>query len=338
MSRASSPVRVRHGCPIAAGLLLFVLLTAGGCNEVGPEVLTGNTMGTSYHIKVADDARYLPRMQDDIEQELHTIDAQCSTWRDDSWLSAFNRSDALDWQTPPEHVWALLVRSRELAEQTDGCFDVTVGPLIDCWGYGRVSGPQGVPSDDALAAAMARVGWDKFELDRQQKRVRKLHPGASIDFSAIGKGYAVDRVAAVIERAGCMNYLIEIGGEVRAAGPGPEPTDGPVAGAGWTVAIQSPGIDSTARPARMLTLLNQSVATSGTAYQSDDAAGSSHLIDPRSGRSVAPAARSVTVIAGDAAAADAWATALMVLGEASGGGLAERHRLEVVWVRTSVEP
>lgn len=310
----------RPALPLPTLLVLLVLLAA--CDERQPTVITGEAMGTTYRVRIEDRDIDEVALERRLAAELAEIEAQASTWQNDSWLSRFNRGQSLEAQRPPDHVWQLLLLSDTLVNQTHGAFDPTIGPLVHAWGYGPGGSPGSISTPD-LPALLQYTGWDKIELDTANQTVRKLHPSVELDFSAIGKGYAVDRIAALLDEAGCRHYLVEFGGEV--LGRGPESADA------WSVGVQQPG----ARPGthgKPITLRNQAAATSGTYYQDRAADHSSHLIDPRSGQPVPPAAQSVTVLMPSCAEADAWATALMVLGQERGKAvLAGRADIAVYW-------
>ena len=310
--------------PPWALLLLLLLLLCGiaGCGERPPTVITGEAMGTTYRVRIEDRGIDRHQLEQVIAAELAAIEQQASTWRDDTWLSRFNASPSLMPQQPPEHVWQMLIRSDPIVKASAGAFDPTIGPVVRAWGYGpgQASGP---PSLSDRMALSQQVGWDKLELDHQAKTLRKLHPQLELDFSAIGKGYAVDRLAALLDAAGCEHYLIEFGGEVFGRCPS--------AAEAWDIGIQRPDA-LPGRHGKPITLSNQAAATSGTYYQDRAEDQSSHLIDPRTGQPVPPAARSVTVVMPTCAEADAWATALMVLGPEQGDALLnKRTDLAVYW-------
>jgi thiamine biosynthesis lipoprotein len=188
-----------------------------------------------------------------------------------------------------------------------GAFDVTVAPLVRLWGFGPDARPGVRPSEESIARAAGHVGWEKLAVTATT--LRKLDPALTLDFSAIAKGRAIDEVCALLDRRGFGRYLVEAGGELRARGS-------------WLVAIE--------HPQRVLMLTDRALATSGTYRQRwpDGPLERSHLLDPRTRRPVEHDTVSVSVLAATCAEADAWATALNVLGHEAGASVAERERLD----------
>jgi thiamine biosynthesis lipoprotein len=234
-----------------------------------------------------------------------------STWRDDSELSRIRASDG---PVEVSEDTALVVREAlEIAAATGGAFDPTVQPLVEVWGLHGAKRTS-VPSDEELAAAMAHVGWRRVTLARTEALVPTVDSGGTaLDLSAIAKGHAVDRVSSALSALGIPSHMVEIGGEVRVAGP--SPSGGP-----WRVGVDVPREDSV--PGRaladVLEISNAAIATSGN-YRNVYAIGDLrvvHTLDPRRGRPVESGVASATVVASDCRTADGWATALMVMGEA----------------------
>ncbi len=253
-------------------------------------ILTGEAMGTTYRIKAVG---RVGDVECPIHQMLKGLDQDLSTWRDDSWVSAFNRAPAGAIMQMPHTVADLMALSLEYHAQTDGRFDPTIGALIRVWGFGAWRGEwRGEPTAEEVEAARAACGFDHLHIDGNS--ITKRHGGLMLDFSAIAKGYAVDRMSEILRDAGYENHIIEFGGDVLASGHAPGRH-------GWTVAGPALG--------EPITLQNQAIATSGSEHQFRG--GRSHVIDPRSGRPLAvgaPAAATATTCAG----ADALATAKLV--------------------------
>jgi thiamine biosynthesis lipoprotein len=214
----------------------------------------------------------------------------------------------------------VLDRSLRISRETGGAFDVTVGPLVDLWGFGP-GGERRRPATAAIDAALARVGSGALETRAAPPAIRRRAPGLRIDLSAVAKGYAVDRVAALVDGVGADGFLVDVGGELRAGGTNPD-------GGPWRVAVERPRAAELAPPC-VLELEDAAVATSGDAHAffEEDGTRYSHVVDPRTGRPVANDVAAVTVVAGSAMEADALATALMVLGPDEGARLAEREGL-----------
>ena len=290
-----------------------------------PLRLEGRSMGTTWHVTAyAACARAAP-LRERIEATLQNLTQQMSAWEPDSALSHFNRAAAGSWTQLPSDLFLVLDHALDLAQQTDGAFDPTVAPLVDLWGFGPDGAPRHEPpSRRAIVAAQAHVGWSKLQLDRHTHRA--LQPGGiRLDVNALGPGHGVDAVARVLQQAGVEHFLVELGGEMRAAGSKPDGTP-------WRVAVESP--DVAADPLdTVVDLHDAAVGTSGDYRVGFVHNGRrySHTIDPRSGAPVTHALAAVTVIAPSAMAADARAAALMVLGPDAGMAFAQAHGLAALF-------
>jgi FAD:protein FMN transferase len=300
--------------------MLVGVLLASGCSE--PEVLVeirGSTMGTTYSVKLVELPPGLTAdtLKSRIDERLDAVNGLMSTYRPDSELSRFNASRSTDWFPVDPELADLVARAQSISALSDGAFDVTVGPLVNLWGFGPDAHPFRVPDQQTIEETRARVGHDKLDVRDHPPALRKAHPELYVDLSAIAKGHGVDRIADLLDRLGVSAYLAEIGGELKAKGtkPGDEP---------WRIAIERP--DATSRTVyRVITLKDDAMATSGDYrnFYAQDGQLYSHTIDPDTGRPVAHALASVTVIAEDCATADALATAFLVLGHERGLSLAE---------------
>ena len=286
--------------------------------------LYGETMGTRWRVDLcAARGVALDALHAGIQARLDAIVAQMSTWEPASDLSRFNRAEAGHWQALPDDFLAVLSCALDVARASEGAFDPTVGPLVAAWGFGADAAPRGVPDAAALAAARARVGWTRLDFDPGARRLRQ--PGdAALDLSAIAKGYGVDSVAAWLRARGVGAALVDVGGELRGYGRKPDGTP-------WRVLVEA-GDDDDA-PC-VLALDAAAVATSGTRWQRFLADGReyAHTIDPRSGRPVEDAPAAVSVVAREAMPADAWATALTVMGAQRGFAFARREGLAARFV------
>ncbi len=299
-------------------LLVALLLAACGDGRLPQLELSGNALGTTFNISVVEPADELDAeaLEADIVATLKRIDDLASTWRDDSELSVFNADRSIDWIIVTAEFCDALARAFEVSRVTDGAFDVTVGPLVNLWGFG----PDGVvtqpPGDDAINEAMQKVGYGKIEADCPEKLVRKDHEAMYVDLSGWAKGLAVDEVAELLDDAGLQNYLVEIGGELRVKGHNSM-------NAKWKLAVEAPSTSSRV-PHAVIHVTDTSVATSGDYrnYFEHDGRNYSHTIDPRTGRPVTHNLAAVTVVHPSAAYADAIATGLLVLGPDSGPALA----------------
>ena len=239
-----------------------------------------------------------------------------STYRPESEISRFNRARSTDPFPVSADTLAVLRHAREISELTGGAFDVTVGPLVDAWGFGPAGEPAAPPTEGDIERLRRQVGFRKLRIDHAASSIRKLVPGLSCDLSALAKGYAVDRVADRLHAEGIDSYLIEVGGEVRAGGLSPR-------GDAWRVGIEQPGPGPPAVQ-RLVRLRDRALATSGDYRNYYEVGGRriSHTIDPRSGRPIDHRLASVSVVAPLGVRADAIATALGVLGPDAGYELA----------------
>ncbi|MCG8610493.1 MAG: FAD:protein FMN transferase [Pseudomonadales bacterium] len=297
-----------------AFLFLFGFL-AGCSNEPDAQIyeFTGGIMGTSYSVKIVADnpsPEYLENTKVEAIAAMTTVDSLMSTYKNDSELSKLNR-----WpiQTPfkvDPLTFDVLSMAQDISQRSAGSFDVTVGPVVNLWGFGPEGRPEKVPSRQEIELAEARVGYQYFKLERETRNVVK-EKNVYIDLSAIAKGYAVDKVAESLEKTGVRNYLVEIGGELRASGVKP-------GGSPWVLAVEKPVLDRDAF--KKLSINGQGLATSGDYrnYFEENGVRYSHTIDPKTGQPVQHRLASVTVIAATCAEADALATTLLVMGEITG--------------------
>jgi thiamine biosynthesis lipoprotein len=218
----------------------------------------------------------------------------------------------------PDAFFEVLAVARDVAGRSDGAFDPTAGALVDAWGFGPVE-PRGVPDAAALARTRALAGWRRLDLDPARRSA--LQPGRlSLDLSAIAKGFGVDLVARRLDALGIESHLVEVGGELRGSGVKPD-------GQPWWVQLEDPAAAAVVDAGQtLLALHGLSVATSGDYRRWFEHAGTrySHTIDPRDGLPIRHALASVTVIHAQCMLADAWSTALNVLGPDAGPALANR--------------
>lgn len=311
---------------------LFAGLLLAACSDSAPErdtqVLRGETMGTSYQVTlVAEPGRDWPLSREEVQAQLDSrlrqINQWMSTYIDDSALMRFNRAPQDDWQILPEPLIEVLQVSQSVSERSDGAFDITVAPLVNLWGFGPQAQPEQLPDEEALASAMAMVGFRYLEIDgNQARRLRDI----KLDLSAVAKGYGVDYLSRWLEQQGYRNYLVEIGGEVRLSGSSPR-------GDAWRIGVEQPALLQR-EGRKTLELSDIAMATSGDYrnYYERDGIRYSHTIDPRTGRPIEHGLASVTVLADTAAEADAWATAINVLGPDEGMAVAKREKLPVYMI------
>nr|WP_168047406.1 FAD:protein FMN transferase [Brevundimonas alba] len=269
--------------------------------------------------------------QSAIEDELKRIILLFSHWEPRSELSRLNAAPPGFWAVS-EPFWTLLNAALDLADETNGAVDPTLGALVDLWGFGPPGprpldafgvGPT-VPFEDEIAAALALSGWGRLRLNREARAVQQLG-GVKLDLSGIAKGHAVDRLSERLTAMGATHHLVEIGGELRGAGVKPD-------GQPWWVQLeQAPGSPA---PRTVAALFDMAVATSGDWVRRYEVYGQtySHTLDGRTGRPVDTGVASVTVLADTAIYADAMATALTVMGSEEGLAFAEAMNIAAAFV------
>ena len=311
-----------------AGIVLASCLSAS-C-RMAPAYFSGSTMGTTYSVVIVDpvDKVSLNQTKEDVAEVLDAVNAEMSTYLPDSALSRFNRQHSTAWQTISPGLAEVLAQANRISRLSGGAFDVTVGPLVNLWGFGPVPVPERPPSDEVVRDTMKQTGYRHLEVQLQPPRARKRIPELYVDLSAIAKGYAVDQLARLLYRAQMRNFLVEIGGELRAAGLNRENKP-------WRVGIEKPGQFFSAE--RVVHLKDVAIATSGDYrnYVELDGRKFSHGIDPVTGKPVAHDTISVSVVADNAMEADALATALLVLGQEAGMALAENHAVAAYFIYRS---
>ena len=314
-------------------LLALAALTTACAPPPDPAwALEGEAFGTRWTARIRGSERDAAPVRAAIETELDAVDRSMSNWRDDSELSRLNASDATD----PQPISAPLARVIETAlrihDESGGAFDITVGPLLRLFGFGPGGDPaRAAPDPAAVEASRSRTGSHllSLALENGGATLHSQVPGIELDLSGIAKGYAVDRVSAALTDLGFAEHLVEIGGEIRAGGE-------------WTVGIQHPAGGIATRVHRSFPIRGLALATSG-GYRdfrpSDDAADRfwTHILDPRTGRPVERRTGSVTVLADSCLEADAWATALYVLGPEEGLELAGERGIAALFLTAAPE-
>lgn len=329
VSPESRPLNARSLATLAAGLVLLVALSAYRLipREEGQESLqafTGAAMGTVYTVKVVG-ARDRDEIARRIEAELESVNRKMSTYLPDSELSRFNAARTTEPFPVSEATARVFVLAQAVSAASNGAFDITVGPLVNLWGFGP-DRRDAAPTEEEIEALRALTGYAKVTVDEAAGTLRKSDPELYCDLSAIAKGFGVDRVAAALDGLGLERYMIEVGGEVRTRGLNPE-------GEAWRIGIEKPlGGERTVQ--RVVRLSGESMATSGDYrnYYEEGGVRVSHTIDPRTGRPIAHNLASVSVIHETCALADAYATALMVLGPHEGFSLAQDLDLAAVFL------
>lgn len=286
-------------------------------------------MGAYFRVKVV--AENLSGEQQDtlqglIQSELQNVNSKMSTYLPSSELSRFNRlQETTPFPVSPEMLEVLLEAQR-ISAATGGAFDVTVGPLVNAWGFGPEHRGPVWPEQEEIDRLRSKVGWANIKIDEEASTIRKLDPAIYCDLSAIAKGYAVDRVSETLAAAGFVQHMVEVGGEIRTQGHN-------ASGKPWRIAIERP-VSGDRALQRVLPLADLAMATSGDYRNFFEHEGKrfSHTIDPRTGRPAEHSLASVSVVDGTCMQADGYATALMVLGEDEGYRLAVEQDLAALFL------
>ena len=294
-------------------------------------MLAGETMGSAWTVKIAGPLPLSQEaLQNGVQSRFESVNQALSTWRADSALSRFNAHAGDDWVPVDAELATVMAYALSLAERSGGAYDVTVGPLVNLWGFGPDPATHQVPDAAAIAAARARVGWQKVQVDTAANRARKP-AGVYVDLSSLGKGRGVDRVAEYLDSQGVSNYLIDLSGKLRARGHNP-------LGKPWAVAVEQPASDDPSGEARTVpaavVLSDESIATAGDYRRYFESGGRhySHIIDPRTGAPVEHGTLSATALARSCMEADAWATVLMVMPPTEALRLANAERMPALLI------
>ena len=297
-------------------ILLISLLALGlsGCEKNSSQpamVLEGKTMGTVWRVSVAGvDPQRKAALQQLIQQQLDRDDGELSTWKSDSVLSHFNQYQGNAPQPVSADMADIVTEALRIGHKTSGAMDITVGPLVNLWGFGPTKQPAHTPSEAEIAAAKALTGLQHLRVIQgvDGQWLQKDLPGLYVDLSTMGEGYATDHLARLMEQQGITDYLVSVGGAVLSRGVNANLQP-------WRVAIQKPTDRQNAVQA-IVDINGHGISTSGSYrnYYELDGKRISHVIDPQTGRPITHNLVSVTVIAPTALEADAWDTGLMVLG------------------------
>ncbi len=323
-------------CSRGRGFRLRVLALVGlaltaACEPPPPDPtvrFAGSTMGTSYDLKlVPTPGQTAPAdLKQQIEALLARINQTLSTYDPQSELSRFNRNPSTDWIAVSPELQQIVAEALRISELSSGAFDITVGPLVNLWGFGPEPRRDQVPTDTQIAQTRERVGYWRLSARQKPPALKKERPDLYVDLSAIAKGYGVDQLAALAETVGINNYLASIGGEIRAKGHNGR-------GQPWTIAIEKPVVGQRAVE-RLIQLGDHSISTSGDYRNFFEQNGQrySHIINPHTGRPVPQTLASVTVISDQSMIADATATTLMAAGPEFGFQLAAEHHLAAFFI------
>ncbi len=317
---------------LLSALALATFLT--GCLfDKEPDVvrLSGETMGTTFNITAIGEDLDEAALAASVEQALAEVNAKMSNWDPNSEVSTFSASTSTDPVAISDEFALVLAAANDVHEKTGGTFDVTLGPLIELWGFGPRKPEDPVPSDADIQAALNGVGQARLlTLDASAGTLAKSDPSVGINLSAIAKGYGIDAVAETLQDAGIEDYLVEIGGDLVTKGQNDQ-------GEAWRIGIEKPEAGSQSVQL-IVSLDDRGMASSGDYknFFEQDGVRYSHIIDPTTGRPITHRTTSVTVLAENAMMADAWATAMLALGQEKGLELAEQHKLAVYFISRDV--
>ncbi|HHX33975.1 MAG TPA: FAD:protein FMN transferase [Gammaproteobacteria bacterium] len=311
-----------------ACLVSMLVVTLSGCesNAERIEVLSGPTMGSTYTVKYVSSSSTpaADAVGVELQRILDEVDRQMSTYRLDSDIARFNQAPANTCMNMPQPVLDLVQYGYELAQISDGAFDLTLGPLLDVWGFGPQSRAKSVPSAEDIAAAKAQTGYQHVRVVEGQLC---KDAAVQIDLNSIAAGYTVDRISQRFVELKIDSYMIEVTGELIAAGRKPD-------GSPWRIALEQPLGDGQRVIQRILELDGYGVNTSGDYrnYFEENGVRFSHTLDPKVGAPISHRLASVTVIDRSTLHADGLGTLLLVLGPDRGLAFAEEHKIAAFFV------
>lgn len=319
-----------HSFSIAFVLVLGVFIFAPFRGGEDIQQLSGYTMGTTYHFQFADMPSNFSRIQiqEDLTTLLNTLDRQLfSTYVPESELSRFNRSPVNSRFMASTELIEVIALAQDISRSSNGAFDVTVGPLVNLWGFGPVVNASPVPDVAQITAAKEKVGYQHLKVNIGQSWLSK-EADIYVDLSAIAKGYSVDQVANYFDSVGITSYFLDIGGELKIKGLKPGNQN-------WVPAVERP-VDTAPQVYQVLNSRGEEIAIAGSGdyrnYFKEDGVRYSHEIDPRTGLPVSHRLAAVYVIDSSTARADALATAFMVLGYEQGMVLAKNIEQAVYFI------
>jgi thiamine biosynthesis lipoprotein len=309
-------------------LLLFIISLIISCNtsELSEVfLLDGNTMGTTYTVKIVSDQKNLNgNVQYKIDSLLASVNQSMSTYIDDSEISKFNNYKDTTWYSVSNEFAYVLSEAKKISEATDYYYDVTIGPVVNLWGFGPTNQSAEIPTSGEIEKAKNNTGIAKLIIDLDNNKIKKTTGDLYLDLSSIAKGFGVDKVGELVEDLGYTNYMIEIGGEVRTRGINDKNEP-------WKIGISTPLGNSLQK---VVAISNLSIATSGDYlnYFEENGVRYSHLINPKTGKPITHNLASVSVIAEECSYADALATAIDVMGPTLGFNFALEKKLPIFMI------
>jgi thiamine biosynthesis lipoprotein len=308
------------------GLILFVSLLTG-CSDPAIQKLEGAAQGTTYHISYWSELSVNNKdIEASIISEFNFIDKTLSNYRPDAVIEIFNSVENTESQEVGKEIVALVRVAQVVHQASKGCYDLTIKPLFELWGFR--GDKLTIPDDTAIIKALSQIGMGKLEIV-DETHLRKNQSNLKVDLSSIAQGYSVGRISDILEKNGINNYLVEIGGELKTRGHKP---DSKV----WRIAVERPlpGEQVMQKIISMPEELPLSIMTSGTYrhYFDDKGQRYSHILDARTGRPVSHDLVSVTVIHENPTIADAWSTALLCLGSKEGMAVANLEKISALFI------
>lgn len=314
-------------------LLAVVTLILFGCTKPQEvQKIGGEAQGTTYHVSFwSAQASDTQAVQKSVDAEFVRLDKLLSNYRPDSAIEQLNTIQNSQPQAVNEEIIGLIEQARVVSLASNGCYDLTIKPLFDLWGF---KGDKLTPPDNAaLQATLQKVGFNQIEII-DASHLRKLNPELRIDLSSIAQGYSVGRIVKLLEQQGIENYLVEIGGELQTRGKKPDNEP-------WRVALEKP-LPGERTMHKIITVQQTeplAIMTSGTYRHFFDVDGKrySHILDAKSGRPVEHHTVSVSVLHADPAQADAWSTALLCLGKNAGLEAANKSGIAALFIEQQGE-
>lgn len=307
-------------------LLLFTFFSCNNLKDYDLVELSGTTMGTTYSVKYLNNSsQNIEVVKSNISAILEAVNAQMSTYIPDSELSKFNSLKDTSWFSVSNDLAFVLQQSLEICRLSNGALDITVGPLVNLWGFGPENKPTKIPTDSVIAKALDLVGWENISVTLDPPAVKKKLPDIYCDLSSTAKGFGVDKVADYLVSIGIKSYLVEIGGELRAEGKKSFNKE-------WRIGISKPDNNSSLQ--EVITLNSNAMATSGDYwnYFEENGVRYSHTINPKTGRPIKHKLASITIFAKTCLLADGLATAIDVIGDKAGYQFAMENKLPAYFI------
>ena len=300
-------------------IIAVVIVMTSGCSTAKPVMMSGKTMGTSWHIVIAEQNGVLPEnLKSQIELRLDEINGSMSLFKKESELSHFNQTLKKGQKVCVSDDFITVYNiAKQLYTDTEGAWDGTAGPLVNLWGFGNRNVEKAVPDPEKIKSALKNVGFDKISLVDNRCLVKE-NPDIILDLGSIAKGFGVDAVSFFLKQRDINNFLVEIGGEVYTAGT--------KFGEKWKVGVKTPELSLMSQKIfNSIELKDRAIATSGdyNNFREIDGVRYSHIINPATGWPVKNSVASVSVLAGNTTLADGLATALMVMGVEKGIALVD---------------